>query len=102
MSRRVRYLDEPGSQGMHIDFYDPEAERHPLPAYPKGFMTRRQLRASGLRPGGQPPVVQILWKAPQRPRPHPVARGLPLRHRPGKTKPRSNTGCPHLDRKQAE
>jgi hypothetical protein len=28
---------------------------------PAGLETRRQLRARGLRPGGQPPAGQILW-----------------------------------------
>lgn len=67
MSRRIQYLDELGSRGIRADFYDPEADHHPLPTYPyhwapTGLMTRRQLRASGLRPGGQQPVAQILWK----------------------------------------
>jgi hypothetical protein len=29
---------------------------------PDGFLTRRQLRAQGLRPGGQPVAAQILWR----------------------------------------
>ncbi|MFD7510006.1 RRQRL motif-containing zinc-binding protein [Streptomyces sp. NPDC059853] len=37
-----------------------------LPTYaprcaPDGLMTRRQLRAAGLRPGGADPVAQIVW-----------------------------------------
>ncbi|WP_259465107.1 RRQRL motif-containing zinc-binding protein [Streptomyces sp. TLI_171] len=30
---------------------------------PDGLMTRRQLRACGLRPGGQPVAAQILWRS---------------------------------------
>ncbi len=92
MSRRVQYLDELGSRGTHTGFYDPEAERHPLPTYPyhwapRGLMTRRQLRASGLRPGGQQPVAQILWK-------HPTATGRTQRrvaflYDTGNAKPKS-------------
>lgn len=33
---------------------------------PDGLMTRRQLRARGLRPGGQEPVGQIIWRRGQR------------------------------------
>lgn len=37
-----------------------------LPTYrprlaPDGLMTRRQLRAAGLRPNGHPPVARIVW-----------------------------------------
>ena len=107
MSRRVQYLDELGSRGMHINFYDPGAERHPLPTYPyhwapKGLMTRRQLRTSGLRPGGQTPVAQILWK-------HRNASGRTQRrvaflYDTGKAKPNreATPAAPHPDRKQAK
>jgi len=45
---------------------DPEAERHALPTYgweaaPVGLLTRRQLRARGLCPGGQAPVALLMW-----------------------------------------
>ena len=48
-------------------FYDPEGERFGIPTYPyhlapDGLMTRRQLRAQGLRPGGQDIKAQILWR----------------------------------------
>lgn len=33
---------------------------------PDGLFTRRQLRARGLRPGGQPVAGQILWRRGQR------------------------------------
>ncbi|MET8808141.1 RRQRL motif-containing zinc-binding protein [Streptomyces sp. NPDC004546] len=45
--------------------YDPTGARHGIPTYPwrlapDGLATRRQLRARGLRPGGQPVVAQVL------------------------------------------
>lgn len=45
--------------------YDPNGARHGIPTYPwrcapDGLATRRQLRARGLRPGGQPIAGQIL------------------------------------------
>lgn len=48
-------------------FYDPEGNRYGIPTYwwrgaPAGYATRRQLRAAGLRPGGQPVAAQILWR----------------------------------------
>ncbi|MGW8768696.1 RRQRL motif-containing zinc-binding protein [Streptomyces sp. NPDC055815] len=47
-------------------FYDPDGKIYGLPTYPKflapeGLATRRQLRARGLRPAGQPVAAQILW-----------------------------------------
>ncbi|MBB5110816.1 hypothetical protein FHU28_000655 [Micromonospora echinospora] len=33
---------------------------------PQGLATRRQLRAAGLRPGGNYPVAQILWRRGKR------------------------------------
>ena len=47
-------------------FHDPDGDRYGLPTYwwqgaPDGYATRRQLRASGLRPGGQPIAAQVLW-----------------------------------------
>ncbi|MEU7934311.1 RRQRL motif-containing zinc-binding protein [Micromonospora echinofusca] len=48
-------------------YWDPEATRHSIPTYwwrgaPAGYATRRQLRAAGLRPGGQPIAAQVLWR----------------------------------------
>ncbi|TQE34630.1 RRQRL motif-containing zinc-binding protein [Streptomyces ipomoeae] len=45
--------------------FDPTGARHGIPTYPwrcapDGLATKRQLRARGLRPGGQPVVAQIL------------------------------------------
>ncbi|WP_172383580.1 RRQRL motif-containing zinc-binding protein [Streptomyces sp. MNP-20] len=45
--------------------YDPTGTRFGVPTYPwryapKGLETRRQLRARGLRPGGQPVAAQVL------------------------------------------
>ena len=49
-------------------FYDPTGKRFGLPTYPfrlapDGLATRRQLRAKGLRPGGQDVAAQIMWTA---------------------------------------
>ncbi|MEU5859328.1 RRQRL motif-containing zinc-binding protein [Nocardiopsis dassonvillei] len=48
--------------------YDPTGTRHGIPTWPRGWAprglaTRRQLRALGLRPGGQHPVAQIMWRS---------------------------------------
>ena len=56
----------PPARGRTARFYDPAGERHGLPTYPyrwapDGLATRRQLRAQGLRPGGQDAKAQILW-----------------------------------------
>lgn len=45
--------------------YDPSGSQHGIPTYPwryapDGLATRRQLRARGLRPGGQPIAAQVL------------------------------------------
>jgi hypothetical protein len=63
---RDPYLDTLVTLGRHIEFYDPDGDRHGLPTYPfhwapTDLATRRQLRAAGLRPGGQPIAGQILW-----------------------------------------
>ena len=61
------YLDSLRGKSIFAQFYDPDAERHSLPTYPyrwapKGLYTIRQLRAMGLRPGGQDIAAQILWR----------------------------------------
>ncbi|WP_107079259.1 RRQRL motif-containing zinc-binding protein, partial [Micromonospora sp. MH33] len=48
-------------------FHDPDGARYGIPTYwwrgaPPGYATRRQLRAAGLRPGGQPVAAQVLWQ----------------------------------------
>jgi hypothetical protein len=48
-------------------YHDPHGTRYGLPTFtwggaPQGFATLRQLRAAGLRPGGQPVAAQILWR----------------------------------------
>ncbi|MER7817064.1 RRQRL motif-containing zinc-binding protein [Streptomyces sp. NPDC096153] len=45
--------------------FDPTGARHGIPTFPwrlapEGYATRRQLRARGLRPGGQPVAAQVL------------------------------------------
>ncbi|MFC1409200.1 RRQRL motif-containing zinc-binding protein [Streptacidiphilus sp. N1-12] len=47
-------------------FYDPTGTRFGLPTFPlrlapDGLATRRQLRAKGLRPGGQDVAAQLMW-----------------------------------------
>ncbi|WP_042403181.1 RRQRL motif-containing zinc-binding protein [Streptacidiphilus carbonis] len=47
-------------------FYDPTGTRYGIPTYPfhlapDGLLTRRQLRARGLRPAGQPVAAQLMW-----------------------------------------
>jgi hypothetical protein len=66
-ARRVATLDGARSRGIYVEFYDPDGTRYGLPTYPyrwapKNLLTIRQLRAIGLRPGGQQPAAQILWR----------------------------------------
>jgi rubredoxin len=64
----MTYLDTlRATRNFHVDFYDPEGQRYGLPTYPyhwapRGLLTVRQLRAKGLRPGGQRVAAQILWR----------------------------------------
>ncbi len=49
-------------------FYDPTGQRYGVPTYPwalapDGLATRGQLRARGLRPGGQPVAAQLMWRS---------------------------------------
>ncbi|MGW3571637.1 RRQRL motif-containing zinc-binding protein [Streptomyces sp. NPDC000941] len=51
--------------------YDPTGATWGLPTYPwmlapDGYATRRQLRARGLRPGGQPIAAQIMRRSRRR------------------------------------
>lgn len=39
---------------------------YPYRLAPDGLMTRRQLRAAGLRPGGHDPVAEIRWRRGRR------------------------------------
>ncbi|GII20850.1 RRQRL motif-containing zinc-binding protein [Planosporangium mesophilum] len=48
-------------------YVDPTGDRYGIPTFPwrgapTGYATARQLRAEGLRPGGQPVAAQILWR----------------------------------------
>jgi hypothetical protein len=70
-NRRVPVLDGARSRGIYVEFYDPDGSRYGLPTYPyhwapKDLLTIRQLRARGLRPGGQQPAAQILWRRGKR------------------------------------
>ena len=67
INRRVPVLDGARTRGIYVEFYDPDGRRYGIPTYPyhwapKGLLTIRQLRAQGLRPGGQQPIAQILWR----------------------------------------
>jgi len=58
-------------EGDDMVFYDPTGARYGLPTYPyrlapAGLATLRQLRAQGLRPGGQDVAAQILWRKGKR------------------------------------
>ncbi|MFP3992383.1 RRQRL motif-containing zinc-binding protein [Streptomyces sp. E11-3] len=51
--------------------YDPTGTRHGIPTFPwkfapDGYATRRQLRAKGLRPGGQPVAAQLMRRSRRR------------------------------------
>ncbi|UUN28206.1 RRQRL motif-containing zinc-binding protein [Streptomyces sp. FIT100] len=51
--------------------YDPTGATYGIPTYPwrlapDGYATRRQLRARGLRPGGQPVAAQLMRRSPRR------------------------------------
>jgi hypothetical protein len=55
------------TRSIYAEFYDPGGQKHGMPTYPyryapQGWLTRRQLRAQGLRPGGQRPAGQVLWR----------------------------------------
>jgi hypothetical protein len=60
-------LNSPSGRRLYREFYDPDGTRYGFPTFPyhgapAGLATVRQLRADGLRPGGQDPVAQILWR----------------------------------------
>ena len=66
-NRRIPTLDGARSRGIYVQFYDPDGRRYGIPTYPyrwapRHLYTARQLRAKGLRPAGQSPVAQILWR----------------------------------------
>jgi hypothetical protein len=48
-------------------YRDPEGTRYGIPTFtwrsaPTDYATLRQLRALGLRPGGQPVAAQVMWR----------------------------------------
>ena len=58
---------QPGRRSIWVEFYDPDGARYGMPTYPwraapEGWLTRRQLRAENLRPGGQLPAGQVMWR----------------------------------------
>jgi hypothetical protein len=71
LSHKVDTLEVLTGRGYFVKFYDPDGTRYGLPTYPfhyapKGLFTVRQLRAKGLRPGGQDITAQILWRRGKR------------------------------------
>ena len=52
---RARYLDPDGLRHGGLPTY-------PWQCAPLGLATRRQLRARGLCPGGQPIAAQVMWR----------------------------------------
>jgi hypothetical protein len=65
--QRISWLDNYKARGIYVEFYDPDGTRYGIPTYPfhmvpEGLATLRQLRAKGLRPGGQDIKAQIIWK----------------------------------------
>lgn len=51
--------------------FDPAGARYGIPTFPwrlapDGYATRRQLRAQGLRPGGQPVAAQVMRRSRHR------------------------------------
>jgi len=55
------------TKSIYSEFYDPDGAVYGLPTYPYRwapaiYATRRQLSDRGLRPGGQQPCAQILWR----------------------------------------
>jgi len=63
----VPALETARTRGIFTEFYDPHGRRFGLPTYPYhrapgGLYTFRQLRDKNLRPGGQQPAAQIMWR----------------------------------------
>lgn len=55
---------------MSARFYDPGGARYGIPTYPRhlapshlDLRTKTQLREIGLRPGGQDPAAQLMWRS---------------------------------------
>lgn len=64
---RVRELDQQLAGRKWIGAYDPDGVHYGMPTFPyrcapDGLLTIRQLRARGLRPGGQDITAQIMWR----------------------------------------
>jgi hypothetical protein len=64
--------DDDSEEDDAVVFYDPTGARfggmptYPFKAAPQGLATVRQLRALGLRPNGQDPAAQMLWRKGER------------------------------------
>src|ERR687887_586154 len=76
-SRLTGYSDSFLATAWHVAqvnparFNDPDGQRYGIPTFPwngawnirPGMLTRRQLAEVGLRPGGQEPVAQLMWRS---------------------------------------
>ncbi|MGW7316128.1 RRQRL motif-containing zinc-binding protein [Streptomyces sp. NPDC054865] len=66
---------------------DPHAPAEPettIPVFkrlcaPSGYATKRQLRAMGLRPGGQEPVAEVETRGPKKGLLYEIAKAMPVR-----------------------
>jgi hypothetical protein len=75
-------LDEHGLVDVHV--HAPKTPDVTLPVYrfrqaPSGLATKRQLRAMGLRPGGQDPVAEVETRGPRNGLLYEIAKALPVR-----------------------
>ena len=65
--RPPRRRSDGGVVRTRARFHDPTGARYGIPTFwwrgaPAGLATRRQLRAAGLRPGGQDIAAQVMWR----------------------------------------
>jgi hypothetical protein len=90
----VPYLDTLRGKGIFVTYYDPDGRRYGLPTYPyhwapAGLLTLRQLRAKGLRPGGQEIAAQIVWR-------HRTQRRVAYLYREDQSKPKRQATAAQL------
>lgn len=69
---------------VDVDPYAPAEPETTIPVFkrlcaPSGYATKRQLRAMGLRPGGQEPVAEVETRGPKNGLLYEIARARPVR-----------------------
>ncbi|MEU9983749.1 RRQRL motif-containing zinc-binding protein [Streptomyces sp. NPDC050856] len=69
---------------VDVDPYAPAEPASTIPVFkrlcaPSGLATKRQLRAMGLRPGGQAPVAEVETRGPKNGLLYEIAKALPVR-----------------------